>query len=236
MRKPWRDLASRLYRFLLKAYPEPFRSRYGEEMVEGFLILLEWEGRHRGPVGWIGAWVTGGWDALFGGIRMRLRPDRKSPGDVGTTKGSVFSKGGGEMLGALLRDVRLTVRGLLRKPLFSLTVVLSLAIGIGANASVFTLVDGLLLRPLPYEDPEELVALAEENTVHGWNGVSVSPLNARDWGERSHTLEGVATFYAQEQTLTGEGQPGSPFSRPGLLQHVRSPGTGSSPGPGVLGR
>ena len=111
------------------------------------------------------------------------------------------------MLGGFFRDVRLTIRSLLRKPLFALTVILSLAIGIGANASVFTLVDGLLLKPLPYEEPEELVTLWEENAVRGWTGVNVSPLNARDWGERSRTLEEVATFYAQDLTLTGEGQP-----------------------------
>ncbi len=111
------------------------------------------------------------------------------------------------MVRAFFGDIQLTVRSLLRKPLFALTVILSLAIGIGANASVFTLVDGLLLKPLPYDKPEELVILQEENTIQGWNGVSVSPLNARDWAERSHALAAVATYYPQDQTLTGEGQP-----------------------------
>lgn len=204
MNRPERGFATRIYRLLLKFYPSTFRATHEGEMEEAFLHLLEWESRRRGLAGRMDAWLSGGWDAISGGIRMRLIGE---PGNERTRTNTFPSKGVGEMFGALLRGLRLTVRGLLRKPLFTLTVILSLAIGIGANASVFTLVDGLLLKPLPYEEAEELVALAEENTVRGWNGVSVSPLNARDWGERSHTLEGVATFYVQDQTLTGEGPP-----------------------------
>ncbi len=204
MKKTKGGSANRTYRVLLKTYPPAFRAKYGEEMEEVFLHLLEREGRQRGLAGRVDAWLSGGWDAISEGIRMRLR---KETWDGHTPPSPFPSNGVGEMFGTLLRDVRLTVRGLLRKPLFALTVILSLAIGIGANASVFTLVDGLLLKPLPYEDAEELVALAEENTVRGWSGVGVSPLNARDWEERSHTLEGVGTYYAQDQTLTGEGPP-----------------------------
>lgn len=204
MKRPKAGFGTRIYRVLLKTYPPAFRALYEEEMEEVFLYLLEGEGRKRGLAGRIDAWLSGGWDAISQGILMRLRRDAGPEHTVTNTKSLM---GGGEMLGALLRDIRLTVRGLVRKPLFALTVILSLAVGIGANASVFTLVDGLLLKPLPYEDAEELVALAAENTVRGWSGVSVSPLNARDWGERSHNLEGVATYYAQDQTLTGEGEP-----------------------------
>ena len=204
MKSPKGGSANRTYRVLLKTYPPAFRARHGEEMEEVFLHLLERGGRKRGLPGRVEAWLSGGWDAISEGIRMRLR---KEAWHGHTPPSPRPSKGVGEMLGALLRDVRLTVRGLLRKPLFALTVILSLAVGIGANASVFTLVDGLLLKPLPYEDPEELVVLTEENTIRGWNGVSVSPLNARDWEERSHTLEAVGTYYGEDQTLTGEGPP-----------------------------
>ncbi len=207
MRRPSGRMAKQVYRALLRAYPRTFRERHGEEMVATFLTLLEWEGQRRGLLGKVDAWVSGGLDALWEGTRERFRRRPAPIGGRGRQEHPIQTKRVREMFGAYFRDIRPTIRNLLRKPLFALTVVLSLAIGIGANASVFTLVDGLLLKPLPYEEAEELVALAEENTVRGWNGVSVSPLNARDWGERSHTLEGVATFYVQDQTLTGEGPP-----------------------------
>jgi len=207
MRKSRGGMAKQAYRVLLKVYPRAFLARHGEEMEATFLTLLECEGRRRGLLGKVDAWVSGCLDALSEGARQRFR---RSPGPAGGGRppdNPIPTKGVGEMIGAVFGDIRLTVRSLLRKPLFALTVILSLAIGIGANASVFTLVDGLLLKPLPYDRPEELVTLQEENTIQGWHGVSVSPLNARDWGDRSHTLEGVATFYVQDQTLTGEGPP-----------------------------
>lgn len=207
MRKSRGGMAKQAYRVLLKVYPRAFLARHGEEMEATFLTLLECEGRRRGLLGKVDAWVSGCLDALSEGARQRFR---RSPGPAGGGRppdNPIPTKGVGEMIGAVFGDIRLTVRSLLRKPLFALTVILSLAIGIGANASVFTLVDGLLLKPLPYDRPEELVSLQEENTIQGWHGVSVSPLNARDWAERSHALKEVATYYAQDQTLTGEGQP-----------------------------
>jgi len=207
MRASGEGWARRVYRILLRAYPRAFRDEHGEEMEVTFLTLLEWEGRRRGLVGRADAWLSGGGDVLSGGIRRRLQRKAGPAANRGPGKRSNASKGVVEMMGTLLRDVRTTVRGLYRRPLFALTVILTLAVGIGANASVFTLVDGLLITPLPYEDPQELVTLWEENTERGWSGVNVSPLNARDWGARARTLEDIATFYRQDLTLTGEGQP-----------------------------
>lgn len=111
------------------------------------------------------------------------------------------------MLGTIWGDIRFTVRALIRRPLFAATVILTLAVGIGANTSVFTLVDGLLLAPLPYEEPEELVSLFQGNPVRGWSRVNVSPLNAQDWLERSRTLEDIAVYYNHDFSLAGEGPP-----------------------------
>jgi putative ABC transport system permease protein len=207
MRKSRGNLARQVYRVFLKAFPRAFRDQHGPEMEETFLILLEWEGREKGLGGKVRAWASALWDALSVGFRLRLRGGAENAGGGPNPSNSGLFSGGREMIHALGREMRLTFRGLARKPLFALTVLLSLAVGIGANASVFTLVDGLLLKPLPYEEPEELITLWEEYTVHGWNGVNVSPLNARDWGERAHTVEDIATFYAQDQTLTGLGEP-----------------------------
>ena len=199
--------ARRSYRVLLRAYPREMRERYGEEMEETFLALLRWEGERRGLLGKVNSWVRGGWDAVAGGVLRRVGLGPEYSGREGPDRGSIKPIGVREMLGTIWGDIHFAVRALIRRPLFSVTVILTLAVGIGANTSVFTLVDGLLFTPLPYEEPEELVILFEENPVKGWSKVNVSPLNAQDWSERSHALEGLAVFYTHDFSLTGDGPP-----------------------------
>ncbi len=199
--------ARRSYRVLLRAYPREMRERYGEEMEETFLALLRWEGERRGLLGKVNSWVRGGWDAVAGGVLRRVGLGPEYSGREGPDRGSIKPIGVREMLGTIWGDIHFAVRALIRRPLFSVTVILTLAVGIGANTSVFTLVDGLLFTPLPYDEPEELVILFEENPVKGWSKVNVSPLNAQDWSERSHALEGLAVFYTHDFSLTGDGPP-----------------------------
>ncbi len=199
--------ARRNYRILLQVYPRLMRERYGEEMEETFLALLQREGERRGFRGKVNVWIYGGWDAVAGGLIQRFDRGPDYSGRDWPCRRPINRLGAWEMLGIIWGDIRFAVRALIRRPLFSATVILTLAVGIGANISVFTLVDGLLFTPLPYEEPEELVLLFEENPVKGWSKVSVSPLNARDWIERSHALEELAVFYNHDFSLTGDGPP-----------------------------
>lgn len=199
MRLPFQDPARRSYRRLLHLFPRAFRERHGAEMEETFLALLEWEGRRRGWPGRVRAWVAGAWDALSRGILLRLKARERQT--------SADEMGVQEMIANTWGDIRFALRALARRPLFAATVVLSLAVGIGANASVFTLADGLLLTPLPYEDPEELVVLWTENPVLGWENTDVNPADAWDWRERARSLEDLAVHYEDRLNLTGEGPP-----------------------------
>jgi hypothetical protein len=98
----------------------------------------------------------------------------------------------------LARDFRLAVRRLLRGQGFAAMAALTLAIGIGANATIFALVDATLLKPLVFRDPERLVALNEvppprEGTPEKFRLHNpATPANLLDWRERSRTLEAVA--------------------------------------------
>jgi len=71
------------------------------------------------------------------------------------------------MLDELFQDFRISVRGLLRTPLFAVTVILTLALGIGTNTAIFSIVDRLLLRPLPYPHAEQLVMMHEIRPIPG---------------------------------------------------------------------
>ncbi len=92
----------------------------------------------------------------------------------------------------IVHDLRYAVHALRRQPGFALVAVLTLALGIGANAAIFALVDATVLRPLPLPEPERALFVSErtEATPRG----AVSPLNLRDWAEQSTTLEAVGGY------------------------------------------
>ena len=95
-------------------------------------------------------------------------------------------------------------RGLRRSPGFTIAVVLTLALGIGANTAIFSIVDQVLLRPLPYPQGEDLVMVYETPDSIAEN--SVSPANWLDWQRDSRTLEGFASWQTRSDTLTGAGE------------------------------
>jgi putative ABC transport system permease protein len=106
---------------------------------------------------------------------------------------------------AFIQDVRYGLRMLLAKPSFSLIAVLALALGIGINSSIFSVVNGVLLKPLAYKDPDQLVRIWEK-----WGGFdqgSVSYLNFKDWRERNQSFDKMAAARWTGFNLTGEGQP-----------------------------
>ena len=107
----------------------------------------------------------------------------------------------------LWQDARYGLRMLLKKPGFTLTAVITLALGIGATSTIFSFVNGILLRPLPYQDSERLVLLDEIAGKRGNAPMGVSPLNFLDWREQNRVFTGVAAYYQSGQSLTGRGEP-----------------------------
>src|SRR4051812_1875910 len=104
------------------------------------------------------------------------------------------------------RDIRYGARALARSPLFTLLAVAVLAVGIGATTAIFSLVDAVLLRPLPYQAPDRLMSLAEAAPDYPFN--RVAPLNFVDWSEQNHTFESMAAVSGASVTLsTASGAP-----------------------------
>ena len=92
------------------------------------------------------------------------------------------------------QDLRFGARMLLKQPAFTLIAVLTLAVGIGANTAIFSFVNGVLLRPLPFPEPERLVALSEENPQRGRYVGVASPRNLEDWERQSLTIAQVGAW------------------------------------------
>jgi predicted permease len=110
-----------------------------------------------------------------------------------------------ELLGELRQDLSFAVRALRRAPAFTIVAVLTLALGIGANTAIFSVVRGILLRPLPFEDPEKLVIVPA--VLKGRHQPSVSPANAYDWRDQNRSFTSLAVVDDRSAVLTGSGDP-----------------------------
>ena len=111
------------------------------------------------------------------------------------------------MMETVIRDLRLAVRSLLRSPAFSLVAVLCLALGIGADSAVFSIVDAVLLRPLPYADPDGVVMVYDQFLAKDIERGVVSGYEFFDVRDRSESFDGVAAVTPRYLNLTGDGEP-----------------------------
>ena len=110
-----------------------------------------------------------------------------------------------QMIEGLIQDLRYGARTLMKSPGFTLVAIITLALGIGANATVFSIVNGVLLEPLSYENPEDLVWVEERAQDGGSNWVAWA--NYQDWRAESRSLRALAAFDSRSTTVLGGEQP-----------------------------
>jgi predicted permease len=104
-----------------------------------------------------------------------------------------------------LHDIRYSLRTLARSHGYTAVALLTLALGIGATTAMFTIVDGILLRPLPYAEPEALVRVYQASPERGLTRAELSPVDFADWREQSRAFAGVAAYWSGRSTLFGAG-------------------------------
>src|SRR5687767_8909816 len=108
-------------------------------------------------------------------------------------------------MSSFLQDLRFGFRMLVKNPIFALVAIVTLALGIGANTAIFSVVDAVLLRPLPYAQPERLVFLWESMESQGIATSGAALPNYHAWRDRNQTFDGLAAFYYGDFNLSSSG-------------------------------
>ena len=200
-----RSFGDRAYWLLLRLYPREFRERFGADMTDFFRDRRRRAARH-GSLGIASAWARGLADIIAGASLERMESTARHlaalrDANIDTTELSLDVRNE-NMVATLMGDIRYALRGMAAKPAFSAIVLATLALGIGANVAIFSVVNGVLLRPLPYADVDRIVQ-AEHRSPYS----TVSEPEFVDYRDGTTRFERVAAFVSVPVTLTGEGEP-----------------------------
>lgn len=128
-------------------------------------------------------------------------------GNVALSKEDCRTVWGFRSLQMLWQDFSFGLRMLAKNPGFTSVAVLALALGIGANSAIFSVVNTVLLRPLPYQDPDRIVMVWEDGSSHGFPINVTSAANYIDWRDQNQVFEGMAVIGRASFNLTGAGEP-----------------------------
>ncbi|HZS46828.1 MAG TPA: ABC transporter permease [Blastocatellia bacterium] len=138
-----------------------------------------------------------------------FRQSRLSFGGVEQTRETYRYQRGFPSVESLIQDLRYAVRVLSKKPVFTLISIFTLALGIGANTAIFSVVNAVMLRPLPYKDPSKIVVVWSNNTVDGNPRYPLTAANSTDLRDQNHVFAetGIYVDFAWNATLTGHDEP-----------------------------
>ena len=158
-----------------------------------------------GVVGLWTHWMRAAFDALKNGVGERLMNTRERRRLAGTPMARRTDERGGGM-DSLIKDLRYAARTLLKNPGFTIVATVTIALGIGANTAIFSVVRAVLLQPLPYDEPQELVLLWGEMRQRGVTHFPMSPPDFAAYRE-ADALEDLAAVFTFQVSLTGDGDP-----------------------------
>jgi putative ABC transport system permease protein len=136
-----------------------------------------------------------------------LRRARIEFGGIERAKEECRDTRGTNFIESLIQDLRYGLRMLRKSPGFTAVSVLTLALGIGANTAIFSVVYAVLLRPLPYQNPTQLVTMFESNLQKGIKEAGCSYVDFTVWQEQNHTFSVIAGAAFHDLTFTGRGEP-----------------------------
>jgi len=185
--------AERGYRVAMALLPPRFRERFGDEIIE-FARARMRAAKARGRAA-----------ALRESASLVFDLVRTAPGQWLHERRFAPTPPPREDMDILMHDLKFGFRGLLRRPGFAAVAALTLALGIGANTSIFSVVDAVLLRPLPYDHPDRLVLVWGTQGDERNQGVVYA--DYVDWRKQNHTFDEIGAIRGQSVNLTGTSTP-----------------------------
>jgi putative ABC transport system permease protein len=186
-----------VYRALLRLCPRDVRREHGAEMESLFAECLERERQRRSPWGARLSCVKGLFDLVGFAARTRWEQITRRPRSDRKTR----------RISVIAHDIRGTLRLMRSQPMLSSAIVLMLALGIGATTGIFSIVYGVLLKPLPFPEPDRIVQVYGSLPDRGWNNISLTEANFWDLHDRNRTLEEFGLLSFESFTLTGVSEP-----------------------------
>jgi putative ABC transport system permease protein len=189
-------LSTRLLRLLLRTYPREFRERFGADLEADFEQLLRARGR------------AAAWRYALSDLRRAI-PMTHTDDQRARQRRYAVTLGGDNHMGTMTFDLRHSLRALLKSPVFTAVTVLTLALGIGANSAIFSLVNAVLLRPLGYEQPERLMMIHEKIPASGVPRFGVSPPDYLDLDQMQGSFTDLGVYRTRAMELSGTGTPES---------------------------
>ncbi len=200
-------------RALIRLYPSQFRKYFGAEMLEVF--DERWAECRATPslpartARTLRFLTVTSLNVMLNAVKEHLNHSLDSQPPYRHTPNRVFRSHsrGDSMIRTTLRDLRLAMRMLRRQPGFATVAVLTLSVGVGANAAIFSLVNGVLLQEMPYPEPKRLVTVWTSNVARGVNRWGVSLHDYTDWRERSDVFEDLAAWNQNTANLGGIDEP-----------------------------
>ena len=193
-------MGERLFGLLTRAYPADFRQAYGSELFEFFRADRDRAAR-TSPIGMIGFWARTVTDLLRSAVRQRRARRRDHH------RGRRPANRGREFVNSIIQDIRIAARGLASAPGFTIIAILTLAIGISANTTIFSAVEVFMLRPLPYSNSQELVVMYTANAERGWTQADFSVADFMDLRNQSTTADIAGSYWDNFNMADDEGQP-----------------------------
>ena len=173
--------ATRFYRALLRLLPFDFRGDFGPEMETVFHEQRKEAERRGGAAGVLRLW----WETIVG----------------------IFKTAPGEHVAMFTQDAGFALRMMRKNPGYTLAAVLTLGLGIGANSAIFSVVNAVLLKPLPYENGERLVTLQQQAPRAGMLRQPFSVTEINDYRAQSHSLDGLVEYHNMNFILLGRSEP-----------------------------